>query len=109
MLVWSLISGINNYVLGPPEAVFSPALVRVAAYWVYFQTLEVATAALAIAIEKKCRGMWRLLPLLILQRFCYRQLLYVTALRAALAALKGRMLGCNKLIRTGRVVSHFGG
>ena len=53
--------------------------------------------------------MWRLLPLLVLQRFCYRQLLYVTALRAALAALKGHMLGWNKLIRTGRVASHFGG
>jgi peptidoglycan-N-acetylglucosamine deacetylase len=109
MLLWSIISAINNYVLGPPEAVFPPALLRVAAYWAYFQTLEVATAALAIALEKKSRGMWRLLPLLVLQRFCYRQLLYVTALRAAAAALKGRMLGWNKLIRTGRVVSHFSG
>jgi hypothetical protein len=53
--------------------------------------------------------MWHLLPLLVVQRFCYRQLLYITALRAALAALKGRMLGWNKLIRTGRVVGHFSG
>jgi hypothetical protein len=37
----------------------------------------------------------------------FRQLLYVTALRAALAALKGHMLGWNKLIRTGRVADHF--
>ncbi len=109
MLLWSLISGVNNYVSGPPDAVIPPAMLRVAAYWAYFQTLEIATAALAIAMEHKCRGMWRLLPLLVLQRFCYRQLLYVTALRAAAAALKGRMLGWNKLIRTGRVVSHFGG
>ena len=109
MVLWSIISGINNYVSGPPDAVFPPALLRVAAYWAYFQIPEVATAALAMAIEPKGRGMWRLLPLLVLQRFCYRQLLYVTALRAAAAALKGRMLGWNKLIRTGRVVGHFGG
>jgi cellulose synthase/poly-beta-1,6-N-acetylglucosamine synthase-like glycosyltransferase len=109
MLLWSLISGLNNYVSGPPDAVFPPALLHVAAYWAYFQTLEIATAALAIGIEQKCRGMWRLLPLLVVQRFCYRQLLYVTALRATAAALKGRMLGWNKLIRSGRVVSQFGG
>ncbi len=108
MLLWCIASGINNYVSGPPDAVFPPALLRVAAYWAYFQISEVATAALAMAIEPKGRGMWRLLPLLVLQRFCYRQLLYVTALRAAAAALKGRMLGWNKLIRTGRVVGHFG-
>jgi cellulose synthase/poly-beta-1,6-N-acetylglucosamine synthase-like glycosyltransferase/peptidoglycan/xylan/chitin deacetylase (PgdA/CDA1 family)/spore germination protein YaaH len=109
MLLWSFISGINNYVSGPPDAVFAPALRTVGAYWLYFQILEMATAALAIAIEHKSRNMWRLLPLLLVQRFCYRQLLYVTALRAALAALKGHVLGWNKLIRTGRVVSHFGG
>jgi len=110
MVAWSLISAINNYVSGPPEAVFlSPALHTVAAYWLYFQVLELVTAALAIALERKSRNIWRLLPLLVLQRFCYRQLLYVTALRAALAALKGHMLGWNKLIRTGRVVGHFSG
>jgi hypothetical protein len=75
MLLWSLISGLNNYLSGPPDAVFPPALLHVAAYWAYFQTLEIATAALAIGIEQKCRGMWRLLPLLVVQRFCYRQLL----------------------------------
>ena len=110
MVVWSLISAINNYLSGPPDAVLlSPALHTVAAYWLYFQILELVTAALAIALERKSRHMWRLLPLLVLQRFCYRQLLYVTALRAALAALKGHMLGWNKLIRTGRVAGHFSG
>jgi cellulose synthase/poly-beta-1,6-N-acetylglucosamine synthase-like glycosyltransferase/peptidoglycan/xylan/chitin deacetylase (PgdA/CDA1 family)/spore germination protein YaaH len=110
MLLWSFISALNNYLSGPPDAVFPPpALHTVAAYWLYFQILEIATAALAITIERKSRNMWRLLPLLVVQRFCYRQLLYVTALRAAAAALKGHMLGWNKLIRTGRVASHFGG
>jgi peptidoglycan-N-acetylglucosamine deacetylase len=37
------------------------------------------------------RAIWRLLPLL--QRFCYRQLLYLCAVRVAFAALKGRLQG----------------
>ena len=60
-----------------------------------------ATAALAIAHGAPLR-LWRLLPLVFVQRFCYRQLLYVTAVRVAAAALKGRMLGWGKLMRTGR-------
>jgi hypothetical protein len=49
------------------------------------------------------RAIWRLLPLLLLQRFCYRQLLYLCAVRVAFAALKGRLQGWNKLARTGRL------
>ena len=79
-----------------------PALVTVGTYWAYFQLLEIATAAVAIVIDRK-PGAWRLLPLLLVQRFCYRQLLYVIAIRVAIAALKGRMMGWNKLMRTGSV------
>jgi len=60
------------------------------------------TAGLAMSIERR-HNLWRLLPLVLLQRFCYRQLLYVTALQVAAAALKGRMLGWRKLARTGAV------
>ena len=49
------------------------------------------------------RGMLVIEPLLLIQRFCYRQLLYIVAVQVALAALKGRMLGWNKLMRTGSV------
>jgi len=56
----------------------------------------------AIVIDRK-PGSWRLLPLLLIQRFCYRQLLYVVAVQVTIAALKGRMLGWNKLMRTGSV------
>jgi peptidoglycan-N-acetylglucosamine deacetylase len=46
---------------------------------------------------------WSLLPLILLQRFCYRQLLYVVAIRSIAAAVKGRIVGWGKLARTGRV------
>lgn len=106
-LVWSVVSAFNSYSMqldgGIPQSLWD-----VAAYWLYFQLLEFATAALAIALEGR-RDLWRLLPLVLVQRFCYRQLLYLTAVRVAVAALKGRMLGWDKLMRTGGVAMQPGG
>jgi cellulose synthase/poly-beta-1,6-N-acetylglucosamine synthase-like glycosyltransferase len=100
MLLWSLVSGLFAYAVSP-HAGLPVALLTVGAYWAYFQLLEVSTSALAIALDRRYH-LWRLLPLLFLQRFCYRQLLYVTAVRVAAAALKGRMLAWGSLARTGR-------
>jgi cellulose synthase/poly-beta-1,6-N-acetylglucosamine synthase-like glycosyltransferase/peptidoglycan/xylan/chitin deacetylase (PgdA/CDA1 family) len=101
VLLWTILGAIRDFAMRPSEGL-PPALVTVGTYWVYFQLLEIATAAVAIVIDRK-PGAWRLLPLLLVQRFCYRQLLYVIAIRVAIAALKGRMMGWNKLMRTGSV------
>jgi cellulose synthase/poly-beta-1,6-N-acetylglucosamine synthase-like glycosyltransferase/peptidoglycan/xylan/chitin deacetylase (PgdA/CDA1 family) len=77
-------------------------LALLAAYWLLFQAIDISAALVGIALEPG-RGHWRLVPLVILQRFTYRQLLYVTAVRALLAALKGRFVGWGKLVRTGNV------
>jgi hypothetical protein len=74
----------------------------VGTYWVCFQLVEIATAAFAISLDGQ-KKTWRLLPLLFVQRFIYRQLLYIVAIRVMLAALKGSMLGWGKLKRTGSV------
>jgi cellulose synthase/poly-beta-1,6-N-acetylglucosamine synthase-like glycosyltransferase len=103
VLLWTIVTGLNRYAMSPEEGI-PPTLIAVCAYWVYFQVLEIATSALAIGLDRK-PGMLRLVPLLLLQRFCYRQLLYVTAVRVAVAALQGRMLGWNKLGRTGSAVA----
>jgi peptidoglycan-N-acetylglucosamine deacetylase len=101
VLLWSIVTAVYEYAMRPADGV--PAnLVAIAIYWVYFQVTEIATAVLAIALDGR-RDVWRLLPLLVIQRFCYRQLLYYTALRVAAAALKGQMLGWGKLRRTGSV------
>jgi peptidoglycan-N-acetylglucosamine deacetylase len=71
--------------------------------WAAFQALEVGVAALGFALDSRGKW-WRLLPLVVLQRFCYRQLIYVTALRSLAAALKGQLVGWNKLQRTGGVL-----
>jgi cellulose synthase/poly-beta-1,6-N-acetylglucosamine synthase-like glycosyltransferase len=79
-------------------------LVIIAQYWLAFQAADLSAAAIGIRLEAE-RGYWRLLPLVIVQRFCYRQLLYVTAVTALLAALKGTLVGWGKLLRTGSVPS----
>jgi cellulose synthase/poly-beta-1,6-N-acetylglucosamine synthase-like glycosyltransferase/peptidoglycan/xylan/chitin deacetylase (PgdA/CDA1 family)/spore germination protein YaaH len=101
MLVWTAVAAFNSYTL-QIDGTASSTLWTVATYWLYFQLIELAGSALAIALEGR-RYLWRLLPLVLIQRFCYRQLLYVTAVRVAVAALKGRMLGWDKLRRTGAV------
>ncbi len=101
MLAWSIVTSINNFNMRPDEGIPS-ALLAVGTYWAAFQLIEIVTAAFAISLDRQ-KKTWRLLPLLLVQRFIYRQLLYVVAIRVMLAALKGSMLGWGKLIRTGRV------
>jgi len=101
MLVGSIASALSPFNAAPTAQPHS-TLATVRAYWAFFQVLDLLTAALAISFDRQ-RGLWHLLPLLLIQRFCYRQLLYVTALRTALTALKGQMVGWNKLLRTGKV------
>lgn len=101
MLVWSIVTSINNFNMRPDEGIPS-ALLAVGTYWAAFQLIEIVTAAFAISLDEQ-KKTWRLLPLLLVQRFIYRQLLYVVAIRVMLAALKGSMLGWGKLMRTGRV------
>ena len=79
-------------------------LLMLVSYWIFFQTIDAAAAAIGIALNGERRP-WRLLPLILLQRFSYRQLLYVVAFRALSAAIKGRLVGWGKLIRTGSVAA----
>lgn len=69
-------------------------------YWLAFQTLELAVAVLAFRLDRH-GAPWSLLPLMLLQRFCYRQLIYWVAMKATAAAIRGRMMGWGKLQRRG--------
>jgi hypothetical protein len=71
-------------------------------YWLFFQTIDVVGAVIGVAISRDVSA-WRLLPLVVVQRFSYRYLLYIVTARAILAAIKGRVVGWGKLIRTGGV------
>jgi hypothetical protein len=101
-LLWTLIGG---FYFGLPN--YNDTIFIIGRYWLVFQTADCMGAALAIGLGgNNSSGCWRLVPLLLLQRFTYRQLLYVTAVRSLLAATKGTFVAWGKLVRTGNV---FGG
>ena len=101
MLIWGIYTGFRTWEMHPTEGL-PPTLVTIVGYWAFFQLLEIGTTAMAMSIDRQTR-MWHLLPLIFLQRFCYRQLLYIVAIRSLGAAIKGQMVGWGKLMRTGRV------
>jgi cellulose synthase/poly-beta-1,6-N-acetylglucosamine synthase-like glycosyltransferase len=101
VLLGAIVSAIHEYATGLNDGI-PKNLVLVLLYWAYFQALEIAAAVLAVSIDWR-RDVWGLMPLLLIQRFYYRQLLYYTAIRVAFAACKGRMQYWGKLARTGTV------
>lgn len=101
MMIWSVIAAFITMPLEASEGA-RPALQTVATYWLLFQLVEVLTIVLAVYLDRR-DAIWRLAPLLLVQKFVYRQLLYITAIRVAFTALKGTMQGWGKLNRTGNV------
>ena len=78
----------------------SPRTWNILTYWLAFQSLEMVVAALAFTLDRQ-KPRWSLLPYLILQRFCYRQLIYWVAMKATAAAIRGGIMGWGKLQRRG--------
>jgi cellulose synthase/poly-beta-1,6-N-acetylglucosamine synthase-like glycosyltransferase len=99
MLVISLVSDFWNYFMHG-ETGLSSRSAMIAAYWIGFQLFEVGVAIIAFTLNRGPTD-WSLLPLVVLQRFCYRQLIYLVAIRAATAAIRGHLVGWGKLQRFG--------
>ena len=74
---------------------------QVLAFYLLFVGIDLFAGVLAFALEPGEH--WSLLLWLPLQRFFYRQLLYVVAIRALVAALRGSAVGWGKLERRGTV------
>jgi cellulose synthase/poly-beta-1,6-N-acetylglucosamine synthase-like glycosyltransferase/peptidoglycan/xylan/chitin deacetylase (PgdA/CDA1 family) len=103
MLLWSMVSMVADWSVAP-DLQGTEGISPIIAYWLMFQSFDIAAAALALRLDGATRS-WPLLPLVVLQRFCYRQLLYFVAIRSIAAAVKGRIVGWGKLARSGRVSS----
>jgi cellulose synthase/poly-beta-1,6-N-acetylglucosamine synthase-like glycosyltransferase/peptidoglycan/xylan/chitin deacetylase (PgdA/CDA1 family)/spore germination protein YaaH len=99
VLLLNLLLGLREWLA---SSAFPDNLSMVARYWLLFQTVDALSAAVGMALDGR-RDYWRLLPLVFLQRFSYRQLLYFVAIRTLFAAIKGRFVGWGKLLRTGNV------
>lgn len=73
-------------------------------YYLVFQLVDVAGAALAFSFEKEnYKKLWWMLP----QRFIYRQLMYYILIKSFNKALKGELQGWGVLKRTGNVNQHI--
>jgi hypothetical protein len=102
LFLWQLIvSGLD--VIEHGSQFDSASLQKVVLYYLVFLMVDLGSAALAFAIER--REKLSLLGWLVLQRFGYRQLMYYVVLKAGFAALFGPMIGWNKLDRKSTVVA----
>jgi cellulose synthase/poly-beta-1,6-N-acetylglucosamine synthase-like glycosyltransferase/peptidoglycan/xylan/chitin deacetylase (PgdA/CDA1 family)/spore germination protein YaaH len=77
-------------------------LIMLLGYWAVFSTVEMAGAALAFHLDREDK---RLIAWLPLQRFAYRQLMYVVILKSLRSALFGKRVGWGKLERKGTVTT----
>jgi len=72
-------------------------------YFLVFMTVDTVAVAIALAMEKQEE--WSLLPLLALQRFGYRQLLYYVVIKSVFSATRGNRVGWGDQERKGTVSS----
>jgi hypothetical protein len=79
-------------------AIFGGQLRKFALYYLIMVGVEFVGAALALWMD---RGRWGLLPWLFLQRFVYRQLIYMVILKSMVAAVRGGTVHWGKLDRRG--------
>lgn len=99
LLVLSIGTDVYHYIqYGVAEA--SPRTMLIFAYWAAWQCLEFIVAVIAYRLDGR-KVPFALFPLLALQRFCYRQLIYYVAIKSVIAAIRGRLVGWDKLPRQG--------
>lgn len=76
---------------------------KVAAVWLGFTALQVATAAYALRLDGERYGPLWSLPL---QQIVYRQLMYLVVCQATVMALGGSRLRWHTMVRTGAATAH---
>lgn len=95
-LAWSI------YAWSYHPAEWSPdELIRGLYYWAVFIFVDLAAAALGMAMER--RAPWRDILWLPVQRFGYRQLMYYVVVKSVVTAIQGSRVGWGKLERRASV------
>ncbi|MGE3865686.1 MAG: bifunctional polysaccharide deacetylase/glycosyltransferase family 2 protein [Hyphomonadaceae bacterium] len=100
LMLWS-VAAAAYVTLMHPGAPTPEGLGHALLFYLLFLLVELLGAVIGFCLDR--REDWRLLLLIVAQRFCYRQLLYRTAIRAIVAALRGGPVGWGKLSRTAQV------
>jgi cellulose synthase/poly-beta-1,6-N-acetylglucosamine synthase-like glycosyltransferase/peptidoglycan/xylan/chitin deacetylase (PgdA/CDA1 family)/spore germination protein YaaH len=88
LLLWGLA---QFKVLQLPQIWTTADLERSVVFFLMFMLIDVLTCAVAFALEK--REDWTLLIPVLLQRFYYRQMMYVVIFRSFMRAVQGRAVG----------------
>ena len=70
-------------------------------YYIFFLVVDLSAAAIGFAFESKEE--WKLLAYLPIQRFGYRQVMYYVMVKSVKTAVKGVIVGWNKLERKATV------
>ena len=99
ILVSTLLDLLVDVVLGRPQAAAGDARVWMILGYAALPLLDVAIILAALRFDRS-ESIWLVL-LIPLQRFFYRQLLYITAWRAMIRAVIGKLAHWGKLARTG--------
>ena len=105
MDLWLAFTCLTSWVMWTwhPAAWEPDALLRVVFYYALFMAADILAGVVAFLLERnEDKG---LLVWLVPQRFFYRQLMYVVALRTFVASLRGREMGWSKLERKATVDS----
>src|SRR5258708_33327911 len=100
ILVYTLASSALDRLQQPVGYSFTN-LRQVLFYYALFLAVDWSAACFAFVLERKER--WRLLWLLFLQRFCYRQALYYWMGKSVTTAVRGAVVGWGKLERKATV------
>jgi hypothetical protein len=100
MLIWSLLQALMIQLSHQSEYAVSN-LQQVLFYYALFLAVDWFAAAFAFVLEK--RESWRLLWWLLLQRFCYRQVMYYVMVKSVAVAARGAVVGWGKLERKATV------
>ncbi|AHB47831.1 polysaccharide deacetylase [Hyphomicrobium nitrativorans NL23] len=99
LLLLSIGADVYHYIQNGMAAA-SPRTLAILSYWAIWHILEFAVAVVAYKLDGR-RMPIALFPMLALQRFCYRQLIYYVAIKSVAAAIHGRLVGWDKLPRQG--------
>lgn len=101
MLVLSAVNVVMGQIAHGTDANSLVAFHKIAAFTLLFLVVELSGAFVAIRLDKEDM---KLLPHVVLQRFVYRQMLYLVVLKSTWTAVLGLREGWNKLARKGTVV-----
>ena len=95
-VIYSVVAALMDKMMHPVE--WSPdKLTQSLLYWAAFILVDLSACALGMALER--RAPWKDLVWIPVQRFGYRQLMYYVVIKSVLTAIRGPMVGWNKLER----------